>query len=337
MKRFLALAMLAVLLLPAARVRAENASKALYTARTRMDCKIYADWDGTEGLTHIGTIPKHRRVSVLALNPTFALVSYAEDKAVGYVRRVCLEDMRIVDNASTPPYGVEFNHFLSVIEADDAPVTTAPGGGDTLITLHQGARVSFIAFEDGYGKLIYHRQYAYIDSRLLGDLLSVYEDPETAGTDAPIASYTSFYKITTDESNLNRMTNIAVACQKLCDFPLLAARELNFNQDMGPYKASSGYLPAGVLSDGEVLQGYGGGTCQVSSTLYNVVLQLPGLTVLQRRAHGDNGASYLPIGMDAAVGNSALNFRFRNDYPFPLRIDASSQDGALTIAFYRAE
>jgi vancomycin resistance protein YoaR len=96
-------------------------------------------------------------------------------------------------------------------------------------------------------------------------------------------------------------------------------------------------MPAGVLVDGELQQGYGGGTCQVSSTLYNVVLQLPGLTVLQRRAHGDNGASYLPIGVDAAVGNSQLNFRFRNDYPFPLRIDASSQDGALTIAIYRAE
>ena len=76
--------------------------------------------------------------------------------------------------------------------------------------------------------------------------------------------------------------------------------------------------------------------CQVSSTLYNVVLQLPGITVLQRRAHGDNGASYLPIGVDAAVGNSALNFRFRNDYPFPIRIDASAQDGALTIAIYKA-
>ena len=103
------------------------------------------------------------------------------------------------------------------------------------------------------------------------------------------------------------------------------------------YRASRGYKPATVLIDGKAQQGYGGGTCQVSSTLYNVVLQLPGLTVLQRRAHGNNGASYLPIGVDAAVGNSTLNFRFRNEYPFPIRIDASAQDGALTIAIYKAE
>ena len=337
MKRFLALMMLLALFSAAAPGRGETAPEALYTVRTRVASIVFEQWDGTEGVTQIGTIPKGRRVSVLALNPTFALVSYGEDKVQGYVRRVCLEDPKTVNKAVTPPYGVDFNHFLAVIAADDAPVTTAPGGGETLITLHSGARVSFIAFENGYGKLIYHRQYGYIDSRLLGEMLTVYSDPETAGTDAPIASYTSFYKITTDESNLNRMANIATACQKLCAFSLLPAANLNFNRDMGPYRASSGYKPAGVLVNGELQQGYGGGTCQVSSTLYNVVLQLPGLTVLQRRAHGENGASYLPIEMDAAVGNSSLNFRFRNDYPFPLRIDASSQDGALTIAFYRAE
>ncbi|MBR0219915.1 MAG: VanW family protein [Clostridia bacterium] len=337
MKRFLALTLLLALFSAAAPGRTETAPEALYTVRTRVASIVYEQWDGTEGINQIGTIPKKRRVSVLALNPTFALVSFDEDKLQGYVRRVCLEDPRTVNSAVTPPYGVDFNHFLAVVEADDAPVTTAPGGGETLITLHSGARVSFISFENGYGKLIYHRQYGYIDSRLLGEMLTVYEDPETAGTDAPIAAYTSFYKITTDESNMNRMANIATACQKLCAFSLLPTANLNFNRDMGPYRASSGYKPAGVLVDGELQQGYGGGTCQVSSTLYNVVLQLPGLTVLQRRAHGENGASYLPIEMDAAVGNSSLNFRFRNDYSFPLRIDASSQDGALTIAFYRAE
>lgn len=337
MKRFLALAALLALLCPGLPARAEDAPQALYSARTRLSCKVFEDWEGTDGIRQIATIPKNRKVLVLALNPTFALISYSEGNVKGYVSRVCLSDTKPLNSASTPPYGVDFNHFLAAVEAEDAPVTTAPGGGETLITLHKGARVSFIAFENGYGKLIYHRQYGYIDSRLLGEMLNMYEAPETAGTDAPIAAYTSFYKITTDESNLNRMTNIAVACQKLCAFPLLPAKDLDFNRDMGPYKASSGYMPAGVLVEGKLQQGYGGGTCQVSSTLYNVVLQLPGLTVLQRRAHGDNGASYLPIGVDAAVGNSALNLRFRNDYPFPLRIEASSQDGALTIAMYRAE
>ena len=340
MKRLMAL-LLVLLAMPLSAalgaVEDEDVSTKLYTVRTRVSCRIYADWEGTDGINSIGVLPEHVRVGVYALYPTFALVSYDADRLMGYVSRVCLEDPRVVNAFTTPPYGVDFNHFLAAVSAPDAPVTSLPGGGETFITLHAGARVSFIGFEGGYGKLIYHRQYGYVDSRLLGEIVPVYEAPETAGTEAPIAAYTSFYKVTDDESNINRMANIAVACRKLSELPLPAFSNLNFNRDIGPYRASEGYLPAGVLINGELQQGYGGGTCQVSSTLYNVVLQLPGLTVLQRRAHGNNGASYLPIGVDAAVGNSTLNFRFRNDYPFSIRIDASSQDGALTIAIYRAD
>ena len=340
MKRFLALLLLTALLpLPGAFCCAENqpdASVRLYYARTRLSCKIFSDWETTNGINQIGYIPENVRVVVHALNPSFALVTYEADHKTGYVKRVCLENPTTIDASTTPPYGVDFNHYLVTVEAQDAPVWSTPGGGETLITLHAGARVSLIGFEEGYGKVIYHRQYGYIDSRLMGDVTPVYDIAETAGTDAPIASYTSFYKITTDESNLNRINNIHVACDKMNAFPFYSGTELNFNRDMGPYSAANGYLPAGVLADGGLNLGYGGGTCQVSSTLYNVVLQLPGLTVLQRRAHGDNGASYLPIGVDAAVGNSTLNFRFRNDYPFPIRIDASAQDGALTIAIYKA-
>lgn len=314
-----------------------DTSVVIYTCRTRVNCRLFESWSGVDGVNQIGMVSKNVRVKVHALYPTFVLISVPGDKTTGYVSRTCLEDPKIPDPVNTPPYGVDFNHFITRIAAQDAPVTTEAGGGETLITLHEGARVSLIGFENGYGKLIYHRQYGYIDSRLMDEIIPVYETPEDAGEDKPIAAYTSFYKIAQDESNLNRMNNIAVACQKLCEYPMPAGSNLDFNRDMGPYRASNGYLPAGVLVDGNLQQGYGGGTCQVSSTLYNVVLQLPGLTVLQRRAHGDNGASYLPIGVDAAVGSTTLNFRFRNDYPFAVRIDAHSQDGALTIAIYRAE
>ena len=341
LRRFLILG-LALLLLPlgsaqAAAKKTGTQKKTLYTARTVSGTRVFASWEGEDGINAIGVIPAKTRVAVHALYPTFAYVTYSAGRVTGYVKRVSLEDPKTVNSETTPPYGVDFNHFLGVVSAKNAPVTTKPGGGKTLITLHAGAKVSFIGFENGYGKLIYHREYGYIDSRRLGEVVEVYDVAEQAGTDAPIASYTSFYKITTDESNINRMSNIAVACKKLRQHPLKKGGKLDFNADIGPYRAANGYKPAGVLIDGKVQQGYGGGTCQVSSTLYNVVLQLPGLTVLQRRAHGANGASYLPIGVDAAVGNSRLNFRFRNDYPFPIRIDASSQDGALTIAIYRTK
>jgi vancomycin resistance protein YoaR len=108
------------------------------------------------------------------------------------------------------------------------------------------------------------------------------------------------------------------------------------NKIMGPYRPSKGYKQAGVLTEGRTKLGYGGGTCQVSSTLYNVLIQLPKIEILKRRPHGGNGASYLPIHCDAAVGNPELNLIFTNRYDFPIRIQGTSNDdGALLMRIYK--
>ncbi len=341
MKRLIALLlMLALLPLQGAFCFAEETEEALprlYSARTRIGAKVYESVEKTEGIHHITSIPEHVYVYVHALDPTFAYITCDKYNVTGYVKRVCLEFPKVKNEATTPPYGVEFNHYITAVSADAAPVLSDIENGETLVTLYKGAKISVIGFERGYAKLIFHRQYAYIDSNLLESPVPVYYYPENAGTDAPIAAYTSFYKLTTDEANISRMKNIDVACTKLNAITLYTGDDLNFNRDIGPYSKANGYFPAPVLVNEGTKLGYGGGTCQVASTLYNVVLQLPGLYVLQRRAHGNNGASYLPIEVDAAVGNSALNFRYRNDFPYPVRIDASAKDGALTIAIYRAE
>ena len=91
-----------------------------------------------------------------------------------------------------------------------------------------------------------------------------------------------------------------------------------------------------MLTKGKTKIGYGGGTCQVSSTLYNVLIQLPGIGINHRRPHGGNGASYLPIFCDAAVGSTELNLIFTNRYDFPIRIvGTSNDDGALLMRIYR--
>jgi len=117
---------------------------------------------------------------------------------------------------------------------------------------------------------------------------------------------------------------------------LQPGQEFNANKVMGPYNPRKGYLKAGVLTEGTTTLGYGGGTCQVSSTLYNVLIQLPKIQIKWRRPHGGNGASYLPIHCDAAVGNDALNLIFVNGYDFPIRIlGTSNDDGALMMRIYR--
>jgi len=112
---------------------------------------------------------------------------------------------------------------------------------------------------------------------------------------------------------------------------------LNFNKQIGPYRKANGYFPAPVLVNGGSQLGYGGGTCQSSSTLYNALRQIPGITILQRRPHGPGCARYLPMHQDAAVGTDNLNLRFRNDCPFAIRIVAEcTGEGVLCIQIYMA-
>lgn len=342
MKRLVSALLALLLLLPLCAALAQDAAP-LWTARTRINSTVYAGYtmlengEKFEGVDRLGSFVKGVRLSVYAVDPTWAMVSSQDGSLRGYIRRSCLEDVQPVDSLTTPPYGVEKYQYYATLSQPVSVMNDKSHESKALITLQAGARLAFIGVEEGWAKLIYHRQYAYVDTRLLDDLCPTAAVAESAGADAPLSAFVSFYKITTDDANMGRMENIRVACRKLSAITLQTGDSLNFNRDIGPYRASEGYQPAIVLVDGGSKLGYGGGTCQVSSTLYNTVLQLPGLTVLQRRAHGPSAASYLPHGVDAAVGNDELNFRFRNDYPFPVRIDASSQDGALYIAVYRAE
>ena len=282
----------------------------------------------------LGRVLRGERIKMYAFDPSWAYISYGSLR--GYIRRSVIDHATPIDKAATPAYGVDVYMYTAIMHSD-VPILSSPENGETLITLHDGAKVALIGFEDGWGKLVFKRQYGYIHPSDIGELIMTYPDPLTSGTDRPLAAFVSFYKITDDVSNLGRMRNIEVACEKLSALRFLPGEGLDFNKQIGPYTAANGYEKATVLVSGGSRQNYGGGTCQVSSTLYNVALQLTGITVTERHPHGAAGASYLPHGVDAAVGSKILNFKFRNDYDFPVRIDAHAQDGALYIAIYRTE
>ena len=77
------------------------------------------------------------------------------------------------------------------------------------------------------------------------------------------------------------------------------------------------------------MQGYGGGICQVSSTLYNAVLAGK-LTVTQRHTHS-LPVTYVPTGKDATVSYGWLDFCFQNSYDYPVKIVAGVTKDILEI------
>jgi len=331
MKKLLCI-LLALTLCPLYALAADSAK---YTATSKISGPIYAEMD-TESKT-VGRVNPNASVSVYALYPDWALVG-AGGKT-GYVPRRYLNAGKAIDAAATPPWGVEFYHYVGVVGANGVTIHTAPAAdSEALIVLGEGARITLIDLADGWGRLSYYRQYGYVNTNELKELLPVCTDAASGTGLAPIAAFTSYYVVGSDDEVVRgKEINIGINCFFMNGDVLEAGETLDYDNYFGPYSRSKGYVNGPVLLDNGWGKGPGGGVCQVSSTLYNVLLQLPGISILQRSSHGPSGISYLPLDMDAAVGNQdkGINMVVRNDYDFDLRFEAQAQDGALYIAIYK--
>ena len=133
-------------------------------------------------------------------------------------------------------------------------------------------------------------------------------------------------------SNANRSTNIALAASKLNGKVLMPGEEFSFNDTVGKRTASAGFKTATVYSNGQVTTDYGGGICQVSSTLYNAVLRA-NLEITNRVNHTFT-VGYVPIGLDATVSWGAPDYKFKNSRSYPIKLVATTQGKRLSISIY---
>ena len=283
-------------------------------------------------------VEKGQKVTVYAVYPSYVLAEY--DGYVGYIIRTWVdENMQTIDPEKTPPYGTVPAQFVATVK-ELAPVYTSPSTSADVndIKPGPGSKVAVLEFVDGFAKVLYWRSYGYIEASKLTDLVTVSPTENPMSNDTPIAAFCSFFEYNTGtEGNDGRCKNIVRSCE-LMTRVMQPGEVLDFNAHIGPYKRTNGYHPAPVLISGGSQLGYGGGTCQSSSTLYNTVRQLSGITILHRRPHGPGCARYLPMHQDAAVGNKQLNFIFRNDYDFPIRFLAESTgEGVICIQVFRGE
>lgn len=133
-----------------------------------------------------------------------------------------------------------------------------------------------------------------------------------------------------------RSNNIVRACESLNGVELLPGEEFSYDQTLGQRTAASGYLPAPVyvVRGGETVSemDYGGGICQVSSTLYCAALNA-GLEITERHSHS-KPVGYVPAGMDATVSWQSVDLKFVNNTEYPIRIAASAGGGIVTTSFY---
>lgn len=133
------------------------------------------------------------------------------------------------------------------------------------------------------------------------------------------------------DNSAGRVKNIELTCSTLNETVIQPGETFSFNQIVGNPTAERGYQEAKIIVDHKTTTGIGGGNCQVSSTLYNTVLQIASLTVLERHEHGKD-VYYVPEGKDAAVSYGGLDFKFRNDTGKPIKIGAITDGATITTS-----
>lgn len=130
----------------------------------------------------------------------------------------------------------------------------------------------------------------------------------------------------------DRTTNLRIACQKLNGKVIMPGETFSYNKTLGKRTAQNGYRNGKIYEGGKVVDGIGGGICQISSTLYNAVL-MSNLTIVERHNH-QFVPSYVGPGRDATVVYGALDFKFKNTRTYPVRLTASIGGGVATVSVY---
>lgn len=301
----------------------------LYTGRTQLALTMRSRPDKTS--ESLGVIGEKKLVQIFGYDTQW-LFCWSDDVGVYYLQRSKnVDSIEPINPTSTPPYGVIEQRYVAVTAKSTALRTAPDENAEVIETYPAGTRMSIWLIQDGWAVIPYRRfvGYAYVGD--FTGLTPVSPDPQTAKDGDILTVYTTFYSTKQTELNIGRMENIHVGCVYI-NQTFQPGFSFAFNSIAGPYTKARGYKDSPVLIDGATVTGSGGGTCQVSTTLYNALLQLPdNLTILYRRPHGPGGASYAPHGVDAAVGTDYLDLRFRNDFDFPITIDATAQNGALCI------
>lgn len=157
-------------------------------------------------------------------------------------------------------------------------------------------------------------------------------------------------QITTDEKNeeelsefstklpkdtKERYSNIELACETLNGTIIKAGDTFSLWNELGCPTEEKGYRKAKAFTpDGGVKKSYGGGICQVSTTIYNAVLEVEGLEVKERHEHSRD-VVYIKDGKDAAVSYKSADLKFKNTLDYDVKLEAKVENNKVKIKLIR--
>ncbi len=228
--------------------------------------------------------------------------------------------------SQTPPPALSIEHFDSIVYKDpvDAYYVTENNNVEIIaeetgryINKDEAAVLLQNVVEGGEPVVIpYYISYAAITADTLRAKLF-------ANT---IGSYSTSY----GGSTANRKANVARAAELINGKVLAPGEIFSFNDTVGDRTVSNGFYTATEYQNGKSVEGIGGGTCQVSTTLYCATLYAD-MAIVHRENHAMS-VGYVPLGQDATVAYGSVDFKFQNSSDYPIKIVASADGSTITVS-----
>ncbi len=235
------------------------------------------------------------------------------------------------------PVHVSFDKTkLTHILTDMAPVTDRQPRDASLLVLVKSKNIALIPAIEGR-KLDTQRsateafaqpqmQLAFVIDLKFNIQTPKLTDANFAGINTMLAQYSTQFK----PWDYDRNANLQLATQRIHGTVLKPGEVFSYNNIVGNRTQQQGFRMAPVILDGKLVPDWGGGVCQVSSTLYNSAL-LANLEIVDRSNHG-RAIGYVPLGFDATVVDGQIDFKFKNNLSRPIMLHAIITDNELFFA-----
>ena len=208
-------------------------------------------------------------------------------------------------------------------EPKDAYITTNP----TKVYAHING-IDFAISADEINKILQEEKKEYIIPLKITIPEVTLESIAGQAFPNKLAEFTTRYDVT----NKNRSTNLELSSEKVNGTIVLPGELFSYNKRVGERTISAGYKEAAIYSGGKVVQGIGGGICQLSSTLYNAVLYA-NLEITSRTNHRFL-TSYVQAGRDATVSWGTIDFCFKNTRNYPIKIVSNVSNGIVRVSIH---
>ncbi len=304
----------------------------VYTAQADVNLSIRKEKNSESRL--LGTVYEKEEVAVMMTDGEWAYVR--KDGETGYVRADHLRYYKrldpygpLVPGTVVYPYAARALEDVEIYDSQTgALLRVVPAGSVMPVSaLHEDMSVT-LPYDRIIGRIaatgsIEMQPCVTWDQAQPGDLLAsfaTYYDPEMR-----------------TQTQTGRLHNIMQGVTRLDGVVFPAGEKFSFNDYCAPYSKGNGYQEGPIINyTSSDKLGYGGGICQVSTTLYNAILQIP-IHVSLHYVHSSYGISYAPLDFDAAVGAGNIDLRLENTLPYDVRFELEADGGVLTVCVYRAE